>query len=73
MRLVLPLQEVSRRSTGFSQSRGAAGGSGVGSFGQSVDVDLVLGIRTAGGLGLGPLGEVELQVDGDLPAQEQTD
>lgn len=45
----------------------------MGSFGQSVDVDVVVGIRTAGGLGLGPLGEVELQVDGDLSAQEQTD
>lgn len=45
----------------------------MGSFGQSVDVDVAVGIRTAGGLGLGPLGEVELQVDGDLPAQEQTD
>lgn len=70
VRLVLPAQEVTRCPAG---SRGAAGGFGVGVSGQPVDVDVVAGGGTAGGLGLGPPGEVELQVDGDLPAQERTD
>lgn len=53
--------------------RRAAGGFGVGVSGQPVDVDIASGGGTAGGLGRGPPGEVELQVDGDLPAQERTD
>lgn len=51
---------------------GPFGGSASGSAGDSVEVDVVLGEGNAGGSRLGPLGEVELQVNGYLVAQEHT-
>lgn len=49
-RPVLRAQEVTRCCAGSSQSRGAAGGSGLGFPGQPVDVDVVAAARTSGGL-----------------------
>lgn len=66
--VVLPPQDSALGSAGAVNSQvatGSVGYSGFG-FGDSVEVDVVVGERTIGRLRLGPLGEVELQVDGHL-------
>lgn len=72
--VVLPPQDSSLGSARavYSQAgTGPVGYSGFG-FGHFVEVDIIVGQRTFGRLWLGPLGKVELQVDGHLTVQEGT-
>lgn len=70
--VVLPPQDTARSSAGaiYSLGAGPVGDFGSGVIGHSVEVDVVVGKRTAGRLWLSPLGEVELQVNGYLTMQE---
>lgn len=70
--VVLPPQDSARSSAGaiYSLGAGPVGDFGSGFIGHSVEVDVVVGKRTAGRLWLSPLGEVELQVNGYLTMQE---
>lgn len=71
-KVVLPAQDTSLWSarTVPSPALRAVGGSVSGPAGDPVEVDVVLGKGDAGGSRLAPPGEVELQVDGHLVAQE---
>lgn len=69
-RVILPPQDSGPRSIRAVYRQAGTrsiGYSGFG-FGHSVEVDIIVGQRTFGSLWLGPLGEVELQVDSHLTA-----
>ena len=70
VRVVLPPQDPLLGSAGAvdSLSSGPVGDPGLVFLRHPIEVDVVVGERTLGGLRLVLLGEVELQVDGHLTA-----
>lgn len=70
--VVHPLHRSASAGAVHSPGTGPVGECGSGFIGHSVEVDVIVGKRAAGRLGLSPLGEVELQVDGYLTTQKQT-
>ena len=71
--VVLPPQDSTLSSAGAIHSLGSGPVGKLGFvFGQPVEVDVVVGERSFGGLEISLLGEVELHVDGHLSTQEYT-